>query len=56
MDQWKSVDEILDFAIKNEEGAAEFYRDLAAKMKQESMREVFLGFSKEEEGHKARLH
>jgi rubrerythrin len=55
VDPWKSVDEILDFAIKNEEGAAEFYRDLAAKMKQESMREVFLGFSQEEEGHKAKL-
>ena len=52
---WKSTDEILDFAIKNEEGAAKFYTELAGKMDKPAMKDVFLGFAKEEEGHKAKL-
>ena len=52
---WKSTDEILDFAIKNEEGAAKFYTELAGKMDKPAMKNVFLGFAKEEEGHKAKL-
>ena len=47
--------EILDFAIGNEEAAVEFYRRLAAKTDSPSMREVFEGFAREEEGHKAKL-
>ena len=52
---WKSTDEILDFAIKNEEDAAKFYNELAGKMDKPAMKNVFLGFAKEEEGHKAKL-
>ena len=47
------VDDILDFAIRQEEKAARFYTELAGKMSHEHMREVLLGFAKEEEGHKA---
>ena len=32
MTNFKSADEILDFAIKNEEDAADFYTDLASKV------------------------
>ena len=53
--QWNSTEEILDFAIKNEEEAAEFYTDLAAKTDSASMREVFQGFAGEEKQHKAKL-
>lgn len=53
--KFDSVDDILDFAIKNEEGAAAFYTDLAAKMDNPSMSKVFEGFAKEEQGHKAKL-
>ncbi|MCX6832220.1 MAG: hypothetical protein NT028_08835 [candidate division Zixibacteria bacterium] len=31
----KSVSQILDFAIKKEEEAAQFYNDLAARMSQQ---------------------
>ena len=47
--------EILDFAIGNEEAAVEFYRQLADKTDSPSMAEVFEGFAREEEGHKAKL-
>ena len=47
--------EILDFAIGNEEAAAKFYRQLAAKTDSPSTREIFEGFAREEDGHKAKL-
>ncbi len=55
MSVWKSFDEILDFAIKNEEEAAQFYTDLAAKAELAPMRGVFEDFAREERGHKAKL-
>lgn len=55
MSQWNSADEILDFAIKNEERAAEFYTHVAEKPETASMRKVFEGFAREEQGHKAKL-
>ena len=55
MGQWNSAEEILDFAIGNEESAAKFYTDLAGKMKSASMRKVFEDFAREEQGHKAKL-
>ena len=50
-----TVEGILDFAIGQEEHAAKFYSDLAAKMNDKPMAEVFLGFAEEEKGHKAKL-
>ena len=50
-----SVDKILDFAIDKEQEAADFYTELAGKMERPAMKDVFLGFSKEEMGHKAKL-
>ena len=55
MAQWNTTDEILDFAIQNEEKAAEFYTNLAGNMESASIREVFEGFAREEQGHKAKL-
>ncbi len=55
MNEWKSVDEVLDFAIGNEEEAAKFYRDLSEKVEKAWMKKVFLDFAKEEEGHKKKL-
>jgi len=51
----KPFSEIIDFAIKNEEDAYQFYIDLAAKMKQPAMKKVFEDFAHEELGHKAKL-
>jgi len=53
--QWNSVDEVLDFAISNEEEAMNFYNDMAGKLESPPMRTVFEGFAREEEGHKAKL-
>ena len=53
--QWKSVDEVLDFAIKNEEEAEAFYIDLSERMDNPAMKTVFTGFAAEEAGHKAKL-
>ena len=55
MNQWESAEEILDFAIANEEKAAKFYTDLAGKMESASIRGVFDDFAREEQGHKAKL-
>jgi len=50
-----SVDEILDFAIGEEEQAAAFYTELAGKMSNASLRATFETFAREEQGHKAKL-
>lgn len=55
MQEFRSVNDVLDFAITQEEAAAQFYTDLASKMDREWMRKVFQDFAKEEQGHKARL-
>ena len=55
MSQWNSSDEILDFAIENEEKAAAFYTELAGTMKSSSLSRVFEDFAREEQGHKAKL-
>jgi rubrerythrin len=55
MENWKTVDDILDFAIKNEEEAVELYTKLANSAKNNAIRTVFEGFAREEEGHKRKL-
>lgn len=47
--------DILDFAIKNEQEAVEFYTGLASMTKSEEMKKVFIGFAGEEMSHKAKL-
>jgi len=55
VNQWNSVDEVLDFAIQNEQDAVDFYTDLAGRSESPNMAKVFAGFAKEEKGHKAKL-
>jgi len=55
MQQWKSVDEVLDFAIGQEQEAFQFYTDLSARMDRPWMSEIFKSFSQEELGHKRKL-
>jgi rubrerythrin len=55
MTRWNKIDEILDFAISEEEAAAEFYSGMAERSECQSMRKVFEGFAYEEVGHKAKL-
>ena len=53
--QFDSVNAVLDFAIKNEQDASDFYTELAAKMEKPHMKQAFEGFAAEERGHKAKL-
>jgi len=55
MKEFKSIDDILDFAINNEQNAVDFYTQLANESTNEEMIKVFTQFAKEEMGHKAFL-
>lgn len=50
-----AIDEILNFAIKNEQESVDFYTELAAKFKDSAIRETFTDFAREEAGHKQKL-
>ena len=50
-----SIETILDFAIENEIEAYKFYTDLAVKMDNRTMKQVFLDFAAEEQGHRKLL-
>lgn len=55
MEQWKSVDEVIDYAIGQEEQAHKFYTDLADRMDRPWMSKIFKDFAQEELGHKRKL-
>jgi rubrerythrin len=55
MQNFNSVDELLDFAVAKEEESACFYTNLAQRMQKLHMRQVFEDFAREELGHKAKL-
>lgn len=47
-----TVDEILDYAIDQEQQAADFYEDVAQRAETAGMKKVLLDFSEEEKHHK----
>ena len=55
MTELSSVNDILDFAIDQEQQAADFYSDLASKLGKPPMTQIFRDFAREELGHKAKL-
>lgn len=55
MKQFENVDDILDFAINEEQMAVDFYSELADNARTEDMRMVFTEFAEEEIKHKMRL-
>jgi rubrerythrin len=55
MNKFGSVDEVLDFAISEEEKAHDFYLDLAQKVDKPWMKKALEDFAKEEAGHKQKL-
>ena len=55
MSDLSNVDEILDFAIGEEQAAHDFYMNLATKLNKPGLGQIFEGFAKEELGHKAKL-
>jgi len=55
MNDFKNTNEILDFAIDNEQKAVDFYNQLAANARNEHMHITFEEFAREEMAHKAKL-
>jgi len=55
MEEFKTINDILDFAINSEQEAVEFYSSLASNATNKEMKMVFEQFAKEEMGHKAVL-
>ena len=55
MDNFDSVEDILDFAIAEEMMAKDFYQSLAERSRNPVMREVFEQFAAEELNHRAIL-
>ena len=53
--EFNSVNDLLNFAINEEEGAAAFYTELAGKMDRPWMSKIFRDFAEEEKGHKKKL-
>lgn len=52
---FKSVNEVLDFAIEKEEEARLFYLEWAEKLENKALREQFVIFAGEENQHKEKL-
>jgi rubrerythrin len=50
-----TVDEILDYAIDQEQQAADFYASFAARAEKAGMKKMLLEFAEEEKRHKERL-
>ncbi len=55
MKKFESTEEILDFAIGEEQSAADFYTNLAAQVKNPAISRMFMEFSEEELQHKNKL-
>jgi rubrerythrin len=55
MAKFKSIEQVLDFAIKLEQDAVDFYTQLSGRAQNSEMKEVFHEFALEEIKHKARL-
>ncbi|WP_022663958.1 ferritin family protein [Desulfospira joergensenii] len=49
--EFKSIDEILEFAIDKEKEAVEFYTSLAKEATRNSLKETFQRFAQEEQKH-----
>ncbi|HDR89948.1 MAG TPA: rubrerythrin [Bacteroidetes bacterium] len=55
MKTFQDIDEVLRFAMNEEQKAVDFYTILAKEARTEDMKKIFEQFAREEVGHKARL-
>jgi rubrerythrin len=55
MKEFTNINEILDFAIGEEQAAVDFYMHLAAQSKHQQTKKVFTEYAEEEMHHKAYL-
>jgi rubrerythrin len=52
---FRTIDDVLDFAIRREEAAAQLYESMAQNVERPEMRAALLDFAEEEKRHKQRL-
>jgi len=55
MEHFKDIEEVLNFAIDQEQEAVDFYSELAEQATSNDVKEIFYDFVKEEMNHKAKL-
>jgi rubrerythrin len=55
MKEFSNINDVLDFAIGEEQAAVEFYLKLAELSKNEQIQKIFHDFAEEEMKHKAKL-
>jgi len=55
MKKFENINEILDFAIGEEQAAVDLYTHLAENFTSSEIKQIFLDFAKEEISHKAKL-
>ncbi len=55
MKEFNSINDILEFAMNEEQQAVDFYTILAVQAKTDDMKQIFEEFASEEIAHKARL-
>jgi rubrerythrin len=55
MREFNNINEILDFAIGEEQAAVDFYLHLASQSKNKQTKQIFEEYAEEEMGHKAKL-
>ena len=55
MIEFKTIDDVLEFAINNEQRAYDFYMKLAETVTSSSQKETFISFANEEKIHKEKL-
>jgi rubrerythrin len=55
MAKFNSIEQVLNFAIKLEQDAVDFYNQLSQQVQNQEMKDVFYEFALEEIKHKARL-
>ena len=55
MREFNNINEILDFAIGEEQAAVDFYIQLAAQSKNQQTKKIFLEYAEEEMRHKSNL-
>lgn len=53
--EWTSVNDVLDFAIGNEQQAVDFYVEMAGKVQSPHVKKMFEENAREERGHKTKL-
>ena len=55
MKEFANINDVLDFAIDQEQEAVDFYNNLASKLTNQEMSKVFEQYAQEEMKHKAKL-